>query len=80
MAEPTLKDVLNAIAELRKGQASLENGQAELRAEMASSFEDVRADIAAHRKETRKGVADLDAELAKHADPLHRKLEARVAH
>ncbi|MBX3219341.1 MAG: hypothetical protein KF795_02405 [Labilithrix sp.] len=80
MAEPTLKDVLGAIARMQ-GELS------EVRREMATKSElaAVRAEVAAHRKETAahrketaKGFEDLDKELAKHADPVHRKLEARI--
>lgn len=66
MAEPTLKDVLNAIAQLRAESAT------------KADLSRVEAKVDAHRKETAKGFADLDEELAKHSERTHRKLEARI--
>ena len=67
MAEPTLKDVLDAIAKLSgatKGELT------ELRRELVAKIE-------AHRAETAKGFADLDTELTKHAR-VHRELEKDI--
>lgn len=71
MAEPTLKDVLNAITKM---EARLEAKIEAVRGEV----EGVRADVATHRKETATGFDDLDDELAKHSERTHRKLEARI--
>jgi hypothetical protein len=65
MAESTLKDVLNAVVtltgavgRLEKGQASLERGQREIRAEMAT-----KKDLEAARKETRERFDAVDDRL-----------------
>lgn len=75
MAEPTLKDLLKAVTTLG---AKIDNVRAELKADIAA----VDAKVDAHRAETAKGFADLEHELSRHADPLHRDLEAdiRVLH
>jgi ferritin-like metal-binding protein YciE len=81
MAEPTLKDVLKAISELR---AETKGDIAQVRSEMATKAdlakldakveahraetEAHRAETEAHRAETKKGFADLDEELTRHAD------------
>lgn len=107
MADPTIKDVLDAITTLAQRLDRFESATADnfRRVESATGdnfrrFESttadnfnavrndasamrhdltaLREDVAAHRRETAKGFADLDAELAKHADPTHRKLEERV--
>lgn len=66
MAEPTLKDVLKVLAELRSEMAT------------KSDLAKVEAKVDAHRAETRRGFADLDAELTKHAE-VHKELEIDVA-
>ena len=72
MAEPTLKDVLDAIARM---QAEL----TEVRRDMSTKSElaAVRAEVAAHRAETAKGFADLDRELTRRAD-VHREVEKDI--
>jgi exonuclease VII small subunit len=70
MAEPTLKDVLAAIARLEKGQARLEKGQARLEGGQAH-LEKGQAEL---RAEMTKRFDDLDAELTTHAK-VHRKIE-----
>ncbi|MCL2779180.1 MAG: hypothetical protein FWD73_14370 [Polyangiaceae bacterium] len=37
------------------------------------------AKLDAHRAETAKGFAELDRELAGHADPIHRRIEEEIA-
>jgi hypothetical protein len=63
MAEPTLKDVLKAIAEIRGDVAKLD-----------SKIDKVDAKVDAHRAETKAGFAALDEELSLHAK-VHRKIE-----
>lgn len=65
MAEPTLRDVLDAIAQMRREMAT--------KTELAK----VEAKVDAHRAETAKGFAELDRELTKHAE-VHRELEKDV--
>jgi len=60
MADPTLKDVLNAVARIEASMAT--------KAELAK----LDAKVDAHRAETRKGFADLDEELSGHAK-VHRE-------
>lgn len=67
MAEPTLKDVLNAILRLEKGQANLD-----------AKVTALDAKVEAHRGETAKGFATLDKELADHSDPHHREIERTI--
>jgi hypothetical protein len=70
VSEPTLKDVVNAIAELRsetKGDLARIEGR----------LSTVEAKVDAHRAETAKSFAELDRELTKHAD-VHRTLEKDV--
>ncbi len=50
-------------------------GLAEVRRDVA----EVRRDVGDHRKETAAGFAAFDAELAKHSDPTHRKVEEAIA-
>lgn len=78
MAEPTLRDVLNAVAAIAKDLTAY-------RAETAARFESLerngaehRRETAEHRRETREGFAALDRELESHADPIHRELEKKV--
>ena len=69
MAEPTLKDVLKAIAELRtETKADI----AQVRSEMAT-----KSDLDAHRVESKKGFSDLDKELSGHTD-VHREIEKDI--
>ena len=81
MADPTLKDVLEAIAQLRtETKAELAQFRMETKAELAKLDAKVdahRAETQAHRLETEKGFRDLDRELTKHAD-VHRELEKDV--
>jgi hypothetical protein len=63
MAEPTLKDLMKALAALG----------AELKADIAT----VDAKVDAHRVETAKGFAALDEELARHADTAHRDVDRK---
>lgn len=67
MADPTLKDVLDAISKLDARVGRVE-----------AKVDKVDAKVEAHRAETAKGFADLDAELSRHADRTHRDLEKRV--
>lgn len=59
MAEPTLKDLLDAMSRL---ETRLESGQREIRADMATKTDlaKIEAKVDAHRAETAKGFADLD--------------------
>lgn len=68
MAEPTLKDVVELLTRM----------QAEL-AKLDAKVDAHRAETQAHRAETAKGFADVDAELAKHSDPVHRRVEEAIA-
>jgi hypothetical protein len=67
MADPTLKDVLKALAELR-GEVGV------IRGEMAS-----KADVDAMKTEMRRRFDDLDRELTTHAK-VHRELEKDSRH
>lgn len=77
MADPTLKDVLEAIAQLRQETradiAQLDGKVSTLDAKLST----VAAKVDAHRAETAKAFAELDRELSKHAD-VHRELEKDV--
>jgi hypothetical protein len=89
MAEPTLKDVLKAISELRTETSEIRSEMAtktsEIRSGMATkaALEAMRAEMAtkaaleAMRAEMTKGFADLDKELTGHAD-LHREIEKDI--
>ena len=68
MTEPTIKDVLDALAKLDAKVDRIEARTAT-----------VEAKVDAHRLETAKGFADVDAELAKHSDPVHRRVEEAIA-
>lgn len=71
MAEPTLKDVLKAISELRtETKADI----AQVRSETAAGLARLDAKIDAHRAETKSGFADLDKELTGHAS-IHGQIE-----
>jgi septal ring factor EnvC (AmiA/AmiB activator) len=83
MAEPTLKDVLRAIAELR---TETKGDIAQVRSEMATKadltkldgkVDKVEAKVDAHRAETKQGFGELDKELAGHAD-VHREIETDI--
>jgi hypothetical protein len=86
MAEPTLRDLLDAIAKLdAKIDAKVDGLRTELTAKVDSFRSELGAKVDAHRAETARGfaevhktLAELDAELARHADPAHRELEERV--
>ncbi len=81
MPEPTLKDVLDAIAALGGRVGAIEGAMA-TKDELLAVRQDVaslRQDVASLRSTTENGFASLDKELARHADPLHRKLEEEVA-
>lgn len=67
MPDPTLKDVLEAIAQL-DGKVTRLDG----------NVRTLDAKVDAHRAETAKGFAELDRELTKHAE-VHRELEKDVA-
>lgn len=62
-AEPTLKDVLNAIARLD--------------AKVDRKVDELRADVDDLRHEVKKGFADLDDELTGHSK-VHRELEKDI--
>jgi predicted nucleic acid-binding Zn-ribbon protein len=66
MAEPTLKDVLKAIAELQKGQTEIRSGFARLEAKMDAGFERVE-----------RQLSEIDADLERHMT-VHAKLEREV--
>ena len=68
MAEPTIKDVLDALAKLDAKVDRIEARTAT-----------VEAKVDAHRLETAKGFGDVDAELAKHSDPVRRRVEEAIA-
>lgn len=70
MAEPTLKDVLNAVIKL---EASTKADLAKLDAKV----DRVDAKVDAHRAETKKGFSDLDEELSGHAK-VHREIEKDI--
>ena len=65
MAEPTLKDVLKVIAEMR--------GEMATKADLAK----LEAKVDAHRAETKKGFADLDKALTQHMG-VHREVEKDI--
>ena len=75
MAEPTMKDVLDAIAAMRGDLVKTDAKVDRIESRTAT----VEAKVDAHRLETAKGFADLDVELAKHSDPVHRKVETAIA-
>ena len=106
MAEPTLREVLQAVqaiqgelrevkadvgtlkADVARLDAKVDSVRSELKANIASVRADLRtldakvdtvdAKVDAHRAETAKGFADVERELAGHADPIHRQLEGLV--
>lgn len=75
MADPTLKDLMAAMARLEKGQAEIRDEVAEVRADVNAH----RAETDAHRKETAAGFTRLERELEAHADTAHRDLDEDVA-
>jgi chromosome segregation ATPase len=93
MAEPTLRDLLDAISSMRAELARVDAKADAIRGDMATrndltrmegKADGLRAEVAAHRAETAKGfaevgtaLAELDRELSKHAD-VHRELEKDV--
>ena len=81
MAEPTLKDVLDVIAQLRSDTktdiAQLRSEVATVAAQLRSEVATVAAKVDAHRAETAKGFAEVDRELTKHAD-VHREVEKDI--
>ncbi len=72
MADPTLKDVLKAIAEIR-GEMATKDDLARVEAKVDA----VDAKLEVHRAETRKGFADLDEELTKHSN-VHAEVEKEI--
>ena len=67
MAEPTLKDVLAAIARLEKGQTSLEKGQTSLekgQGEIRSEVGEIRSEMG----EIRSEMGEIRSEMATKAD------------
>ena len=122
MSDPTLRDVMEMLRQLRDEMATkndlaalrdeTKNDLAALRSEMATkndlaaARDETKNDLAAlrnematkdglsaletklgtleakvdaHRAETAKGFAELDVELSRHADTVHRELEEEVA-
>jgi outer membrane murein-binding lipoprotein Lpp len=84
MAEPTLKDVLQAIAKLDakvdKRVDEVRSEVEDLRADVSVLSEDVtklRDDVTKHRAETKKGFDDLDRELSGHAR-VHAQIEKDI--
>jgi ferritin-like metal-binding protein YciE len=73
MAEPTLKDVLKAIAAMQAQVAGLD-------AKMATKDDLARVEtkVDAHRAETKKGFADLEKELDGHSGVVHRRIEKDI--
>ena len=69
MTSPTLRDVLDAIANIRSEVASVRSEVASVRSEMAT-----KADVNGLRAEMNKRFDRLDEELTKHAE-VHRELE-----
>jgi hypothetical protein len=65
MAEPTLKEVLNAISRLEKGQA-------EIRQDMAR-----KDDVDRRFDKVDKAIAELDADLDRHMT-THGKIEKQI--
>src|SRR5262249_13405934 len=63
MAEPTLKDVLKALARLEKGQDDIRSEVVTARSEMATKEEmaDVRADVTAVRADVTAVRAEVNA-------------------
>jgi len=86
MAELTLKDVLDAIAEMRaeskvdlsKVQTDLSKVQTDL-SKMDMRLATVEAKVDAHRAETARGFAELDSDLSRHVDGPHREIEQEIA-
>ena len=79
MADPTIKDVLETLAEMRAAMATksdLARLEAKLEAHRAETNAH-RAETNAHRAETTKGFADRDRELTRHAD-VHREIEKDI--
>ena len=79
MADPTLKDVLAAIARLEKSQHELQKSQHELQKsqnELQKGQNELQKGQNELRTEMHKWFDDLDAELDKHASVTHRKIEA----
>jgi chromosome segregation ATPase len=74
MAEPTLKDVLNAIARL-------ERGQTEIRSEMATKGDLAKLEAKVEKRFDRvdKALEALDEDLDKHMK-VHKELEKDVEH
>lgn len=112
MADPTIKDVLDAIGALDRnlsGRIDAVDGKIDavdanlseridtlgaridavdanlgaridaVDASLSERIGNLGARIDAHRLETAKGFADLDKELARHSDPVHRRLEEEMA-
>lgn len=95
MAEPTLREVLQAVQAIQNELREVKADVGTLKADIArldakvdtmdAKVEGVRAELRtveakvdAHRAETAKGFADVERELAGHADPIHRQLEGLV--
>jgi len=66
MADPTLKDVLDAVKEVKADVKALKGDVAE-----------VRADLARVEATMKKGFADLDEELTRHS-AVHREIEKDI--
>ncbi len=81
MSEPTLKHVLDAIAEIAEGQTTLaarvDKIDAKVDAHRAETAA-LRAEMATLRNETQQGFAALDRQLAGHSVITHRALEERI--
>ena len=84
MAEPSLSDVLKAIADLGttvvREVGALRGDVGALRGELGALRSESgahRAETAAHRAETSKGFSDIDKELAGHAE-VHRQIEMDI--
>ena len=80
MPEPTLKDVLAAIARLEKGQGEIRTEVVDVRADVV----DLRAEMVDLRAEMKEGFAavskqltELDADLDAHMK-VHRELEKDI--
>ena len=79
MAELTLKDVLDAIAEMRaESKVDLSKVQTDL-SKMDMRLATVEAKVDAHRAETARGFAELDSDLSRHVDGPHREIEQEIA-
>ena len=74
MADPTLRDVLDALAKLDSKVSNLDARVATIDAKVST----IDAKLDAHRLETEKGFRQLDAELTKHAE-VHRELEKDIS-